>query len=182
MAFLPKNKYAFEKGHNTWNKGIPRTEELKQKLSSDPREKLFKGKKHTLEARQKISLANKGRKVSKESTKKMVETRKRNGSYIPWNKSNSRIVSDNIRIRESSEYKLWRKSVFERDNYTCVWCNAKSGNGKTVILNADHIKPFAYYPELRFAIDNGRTLCVDCHRTTDTFAGRTRWNSIVTLA
>jgi 5-methylcytosine-specific restriction endonuclease McrA len=69
---------------------------------------------------------------------------------------------------------LWRESVFKRDNYTCVWCGAKNkkGNGKTVVLNADHIKPFALYPELRFAIDNGRTLCVDCHRKTDNFGGK----------
>lgn len=35
-----------------------------------------------------------------------------------------------------------------------------------VVLQADHIKPFA------FAIDNGRTLCVACHKTTDTFGGK----------
>lgn len=75
-------------------------------------------------------------------------------------------------IRTSKEYKLWRVAVFTRDNYTCIWCGVKCGNGKKVFLNADHIKPFALFPELRFAIDNGRTLCVDCHRKTDTFGGR----------
>lgn len=60
-----------------------------------------------------------------------------------------------------------KMSEFERDNYTCVWCKIKGGK-----LNADHIRPFAHYPELRFAIDNGRTLCEDCHRTTDTYGSR----------
>lgn len=77
------------------------------------------------------------------------------------------ITPENHKIRSSTEYKLWRKAVFERDNYTCVWCKRKEEvSGK---LNADHIKPFAYFPELRFAIDNGRTLCIDCHKTTDTY-------------
>lgn len=75
-------------------------------------------------------------------------------------------------IRASLEYKIWRKSVFERDNYTCIWCGLRSGNGKAVILHADHIKLFAYFPELRLAIDNGRTLCINCHKTTETFCGK----------
>jgi len=77
-------------------------------------------------------------------------------------------------IRRSLEYKLWRTAVFERDNYTCVWCKVRSGNGKTVILQADHIKPFAIFPEFRFAIDNGRTLCIGCHRKTDTYGNKTK--------
>lgn len=73
-------------------------------------------------------------------------------------------TKENRLIRESVEYKLWRESVFERDNWTCVFCFTHG-----IELNADHIKPFCNYPELRFAIDNGRTLCVPCHRKTDTY-------------
>jgi len=104
----------------------------------------------------------------------------------PWNKSlrgynagakshfwRGGICPKNALIRSSLEYKLWRKSVFERDNYTCIWCGVRSGKGIAVILHADHIKPFAYYPELRFALDNGRTLCKECHSTTDTYLRRT---------
>jgi hypothetical protein len=79
------------------------------------------------------------------------------------------ISRDNLRIRASSEYRLWREAVFKRDGYRCIWCRAKNGNGVNVVLHADHIKQFAFYPELRFAIDNGRTLCRECHKTTDTY-------------
>lgn len=79
-----------------------------------------------------------------------------------------------MKIRNSMEYKLWRNAVFERDNYTCIWCGSRSGNGKRIALAADHIKPFCDYPELRFAIDNGRTLCNDCHKKTDTYLWKGR--------
>ena len=77
------------------------------------------------------------------------------------------ITPINLKFRSTPEYKQWRKSVFERDDYTCQECSSRG-----VELNADHIKPFAYFPELRLDINNGRTLCVTCHRATDTFAGR----------
>lgn len=84
------------------------------------------------------------------------------------------ISTENNRIRTSREMKIWRKAVFERDDYTCQICGNRSGKDNPVIIHADHIKPFAHYPELRFAIDNGRTLCIDCHKATDTYAGRAR--------
>jgi len=68
------------------------------------------------------------------------------------------ITPINKAIRDSIEYKLWHNAVFERDEYTCIWCGKHGGT-----LHSDHIKPFALFPELRFAIDNGRTLCKTCH-------------------
>lgn len=86
----------------------------------------------------------------------------------PWNKiGDDGVTSKNERIRKSPAYKNWRKSVFERDNYTCVSCEERGGK-----LNADHIKPFAFYPELRLELSNGRTLCVPCHRETPTWGAR----------
>lgn len=69
------------------------------------------------------------------------------------------ITTENRTIRNSLEYKHWRVAVFERDDYTCQGCGERGGR-----LQADHIKPFALYPSLRLSVDNGRTLCVACHR------------------
>ena len=62
------------------------------------------------------------------------------------------------------EYRIWREAVFARDNWNCQQCNKRGG-----YLEADHIKPWSLYPELRYAIDNGRTLCRECHKQTDTW-------------
>lgn len=69
-----------------------------------------------------------------------------------------------MQIYHSLEYKAWRKAVFERDNYTCTECGQRGG-----WLEADHIRPFSLFPELRFEVANGRTLCKPCHRKTDTY-------------
>lgn len=65
----------------------------------------------------------------------------------------------NHRQRGSRMHKRWSRLVKERDHYTCQLCGTKEGK-----MQADHIKGFAAYPELRFELSNGRTLCVSCHK------------------
>lgn len=57
----------------------------------------------------------------------------------------------------------WRKSVYERDNYTCMVCTARNGNGESITLNAHHINGWHWFESGRFDVDNGVTLCVSCH-------------------
>ena len=63
-------------------------------------------------------------------------------------------------------YHRWRRAVFSRDEYTCRSC------GKTLPaeeLEAHHIKPYSVAPELQFDINNGLTLCHNCHVKTDSY-------------
>ena len=53
---------------------------------------------------------------------------------------NGGITPERKKIRDSKEWQNWRQSVFERDNYTCRHCQKKNGNGKTIFLEAHHIK------------------------------------------
>lgn len=88
------------------------------------------------------------------------------------------------KIRLSWAYKAWRTLVFERDNHTCVACKVHNseGLGRTVILHADHIKPFALYPELRLEVSNGQTLCIDCHKKSGTWGRGAIFRNKVTMA
>ena len=71
-------------------------------------------------------------------------------------------------IRRSAEWKKWREAVFKRDDYTCQDCGVRSGEGKKVVLEPHHSKQFAHFPELRFDVSNGQTLCYVCHQKTKT--------------
>jgi 5-methylcytosine-specific restriction endonuclease McrA len=66
-------------------------------------------------------------------------------------------------LRYSKASIEWRKSVFERDNHTCQECGKRGG-----YLEAHHVKPFAFFPELRYELSNGQTMCRPCHNKTKT--------------
>lgn len=68
------------------------------------------------------------------------------------------VTADRIKLRNTMQYKAWRKEVFERDNYTCNKCRVRGGN-----VNADHIIPWWADEAKRFDIKNGQTLCEKCH-------------------
>lgn len=153
---MPKGIKGFQKGNKLGKANIGRSPvnspETRRKISETQKRTgkrpplRMKGFKCSIETRKKMSDANKGSKCHFWK-----------GGIAPMNKI----------MRMSVEYKLWREAVFKRDNWTCIWCGFKG------YVQADHIKPFALFPELRFSIDNGRTLCVLCHKTTDTYGGKT---------
>lgn len=107
------------------------------------------------------------------ATKRIIEVAKSNvGDKHP---NFNPTLSDEERL--NNRYQLngqnlrdWRVKVYERDNYTCQTCGLKeevSGN-----LNAHHLDGWHWCKERRFDIDNGITLCVDCHKSFHREYGR----------
>jgi len=69
---------------------------------------------------------------------------------------------NSVKYKQTPELKNWKNIVLTRDDNTCVLCKSKSN------LVVDHIKPYAFYPEIRYDPGNGRTLCDPCHKKTNT--------------
>jgi endogenous inhibitor of DNA gyrase (YacG/DUF329 family) len=137
---------------------------------------LFRGKKLSEEHKLKIKLNHShywiGKKHTEEQIKKeTVGLKKYQSGSNHWNWKGG-ITPLLRKLRFVKKYYVWRTTVFERDRYTCVLCGQISGK-----LNADHIIRFAelvYKKDWKklWDVDNGRTLCVDCHRRTDSYARR----------
>lgn len=162
-------------------KGAIFTEEHRRKLS------LAKlGKKLSPEHRAKIAKSNTGKKrggwtLPPVTRAKYSERMKRRWRILPRvSLSKTPLVK---RIRKTPEYKEWRRSIFERDDFICSFCGRRGG-----ILNVDHIVPFSrIIDDLRRKIvfgsiflaamehiplwsqENGRTICVSCHKLTPTY-------------
>lgn len=128
----------------------------------------FFGKVHTAEALEKIRNAKIGkiarRGPHKEETKALISAQRvalgsARGERNPNWKGG--VSEPRTAAMSTTAYKSWRRDVFSRDDYTCQACGQRGGD-----LEADHIKPWAYFIELRYSLANGRTLCVACHRKT----------------
>lgn len=114
----------------------------------------FYGSKHTEETKQKIIEYNTGRKRTPESIEKFVK--KISGKkHYKWIKDRTKISSRD----RNNKSKTWAKQIKKKYNYICCICHKKGGE-----LNSHHIKSWKEYPDVRYNLDNGITLCTDCHR------------------
>lgn len=96
--------------------------------------------------------------LTSEMPKNLIKEEKAIFILIKFIIDNYEILS-NKEIRTSQAYKTWRNEVLKRDNYSCQSC----GIAETQ-LQAHHIKQFAYDVAERFNVDNGITLCAECHK------------------
>jgi len=120
--------------------GKPRPKEIKDKIS-----KTLMGDTH----------AQRGKSMPKEQKRKISEAQRGEKGHN-WKGG---ITPYRIALWHSQEFKNWRKSIFERDNYTCQLC----GKRINTYIQAHHILSFTDYPDLRFEVDNGITHCQECH-------------------
>lgn len=154
LAYSTGTKKPPNLGKRAWNKGIPQTEETKRKLSL-----ALKGRIISEETKRKMSIFRKGKpnlyvlgkkwKLSEE-----IKDRKRGANSYRWIKDRSLLVK-NEKKHLDVQYREWMNSVKKRDNWTCriadVNCDGR--------LEAHHILNWKDYPELRYKINNGITLC-----------------------
>lgn len=95
--------------------------------------------------------------------------------------------SPSVSIRTSDKYHKWRITIFRRDGFTCKGCGVVGGT-----LQVDHYpvtfaeiletfqiktKEDGFECEALWDMENARTLCIGCHKKTDTW-GRTRASMI----
>lgn len=143
-------------GKTTWNKGIPQSKEAKIKTS-----KKLTGNKYP--NRKRISEEDKD-KIRQTLLKKyasgeliaVIPEPRYGKEHHNWKGG---ITSESEKIRKSTEYKLFRKYCFERDNFTCQISGQPGGE-----LVVHHINNFADFPELRTSISNGITMTKELHK------------------
>ena len=114
-----------------------------------------KGVAETEAARLANSRAQTGKRMSDEAKRKIGDAH-RGPKHWAWKGGIAKIG----RFSHPGYYD-WQAAVFARDDYTCQECGYH--NRRAEQLNAHHVKPWADFPELRFHVANGITLCRECH-------------------
>lgn len=84
-----------------------------------------------------------------------------------WNPNRTRY--ERIEARASQEYRDFVKKVLKRDNYMCRCCNSK-GTGRN--LNVHHMNAWATFIDERYDVENGITLCDNCHNAFHSIYGK----------
>jgi len=129
--------------------------------------------KSSINFKEKISKTSKGRKHSKKTRRIMSQKcwfNGKTGILSPqWNVD----LSDKERILQHSISGIsqWKKEVKKRDNYTCQCCGyiGKLNDG---IMVAHHLNNFSDFKEQRLLVENGITLCKDCHKSLHKVFGK----------
>lgn len=131
-----------------WSK-LPNADEIRARISAKKKAnptRYWTGKSHSLETKLKIS-----------ETKKVSPETVRGEDHHNWKGG---VEPESSRYRGKLLYRIWQDAVFQRDGNICRDCG-KDTTG--LHRHAHHIKDFMDHPELRYAIDNGMTLCSSCH-------------------
>lgn len=158
-GFHIKNAHHFPKGHifqRRW------TDEQRKQIGEYSRLGIvgMKGKKHSKNTKEIMSKKGIGRKHT-DITKKKISLIQRDIKKEYWNemiKNGYEIITPKDKLERRRFRNEIQKQILKRDNYTCQLCHKRGG-----ILHVDHIQSWAEYVELRFCIDNCRTLCMKCH-------------------
>jgi len=157
-----KTKLRIRNRGNTYHLGYKHSEETKKKIREARR-----GQKFTEETRQKMRISR-ARRIYTSEMRKNISLALKGKKHKPnqgfqqgIGNSNWRggITPEIVNLRKGQENRLWRESVYSRDDWTCQKCwDSKGGN-----LNSHHVQNFIDCPELRFAVCNGITFCETCH-------------------
>lgn len=149
-----------KKGLQPWNKGVPCSEETKNKLSA-----AFAGIRRSIETEFK-----KGQFVGKDN--------------VNW--IEDRTALSPLRKHTTGQYKDWRKSVCDRDGWKCKLSEESCSNK----IQVHHILRWSKYPEHRYSMDNAITLCTNHHPIKESdekkmaplffnLIGTTNWTALV---
>ena len=164
--------------------GTHHSEESKRKISEAKKGiPINVGRKFTDETKLKMSLAKKGKKLSEEHKRKIglksignnygraLKGKKQSeesklkrslalrGRFMGIESSGWKggVSPANMKARQCAEYQSWKKKVYKRDNHHCRNCDSDSN------LIAHHLLSFSKFPQFRFDLWNGITVCRKCH-------------------